>query len=75
MHAPLITKYVYRIRTQNGAVVDNLQIYGKDESESLKKLQRMYHRCEVLETRMLAPERSANASYEDVLDLIAKTIN
>lgn len=71
MFAPLMTKYVYQIRSRNGAVVENLQIYGRDEAEAKRKLQQMYRNCEILETRVVTPERAANSSYEDVLNLIA----
>lgn len=71
MHAPLMTKYVYQIRSRNGAIVENLQIYGRTEEEAKKKLQQMYRNCEILDTRVVSPERSINSSYDDVLSLIA----
>lgn len=71
MFAPLMTKYVYQIRSRNGAIVENLQIHGRDEAEAKRKLQQMYRNCEILETRVVTPERAANSSYEDVLNLIA----
>lgn len=71
MHPPLLTKYVYQIRSRNGAVVDNLQISGRTEDEARAKLQQMYRHCEILDTKMLAPERVSSASYEDVLSMIA----
>ena len=48
MPIPQMTKYVYKIRCSNGAVVDNLQIYGKTEEDSRAKLLQMYPNCEVL---------------------------
>ena len=71
MHAPLMTKYVYQIRSRNGAIVENLQIYGRTEEEAKKKLQQMYRNCEILDTRVVGPERSTNSSYDEVLSLIA----
>lgn len=71
MHAPLMTKYVYQIRSRNGAIVENLQIFGRTEEEAKKKLQQMYRNCEILDTRVVAPERSTNSSYDEVLNLIA----
>ena len=73
MHAPLMTKYVYQIRSRNGAVVENLQIYGRNEEEAMRKLQQMYHHCEVLDSHIALPERTSNSSYEDVLDLISSS--
>ena len=71
MFAPLMTKYVYQIRSRNGAIVDNLQIYGRDEAEAQRKLQQMYRYCVILDSKIVTPERAANSSYEDVLNLIA----
>ncbi|HEY8354955.1 MAG TPA: hypothetical protein VIK69_08075 [Methylophilaceae bacterium] len=71
MHAPLMTKYVYQIRSRNGAIVDNLQIYGRNEEEALRKLQQMYRNCEILDSRVISPERSTYSNYEEVLSLIA----
>jgi len=73
MHAPMMTKYVYQIRSRNGAIVDNLQIYGRDESDATRKLQQMYRNCVILDSRVAAPERASNSSYEDVLSLIANS--
>ena len=71
MHAPLMTKYVYQIRSRNGAIVDNLQIYGRTEEEAIRKLQQMYRNCEILDSRVILSERSAYSNYEEVLTLIA----
>ncbi len=66
-------KYCFRIRTRNGAVVDNLSIYGKDEPEAGRKLRQIYLGCEILESRRLAATslRSGPLTYEDVVDLIS----
>lgn len=71
MHAPLMTKYMYQIRSRNGAIVDNLQIYGRTEEEAKKKLLQMYRHCEILSSHVVLPERSTNSNYEEVLELIA----
>lgn len=71
MHAPLITKYVYQIRSRNGSVVENLQIYGRNEEEAKRKLEQMYRNCVILDSHIALPERTSHSSYEDVLDLIA----
>jgi len=68
-----MTKYVFQVRSRNGAVVDNLQIYGRDEDDAIRKLQQMYRHCEILDSRIASPERVTNSSYEDVLNLIAKS--
>jgi histone acetyltransferase (RNA polymerase elongator complex component) len=73
MQTPSPTKYVYQIRCRNGAIVENLQIYGKDEEEARRKLQQMYHHCEILDERVAQSERLGTASFEDVLNLITES--
>ena len=77
MQAMSIAKYGFRIRTRNGAVVDNLSIYGRDELDAQRKLRQMYSGCEILETRSLPASigQRANASYEDVVELITSTLH
>lgn len=70
MQAPMMTKYVYQIRSRNGAIVDNLQIYGRTEEEAKRKLNQMYHNCEIIDSHMAASERVVSSNYEDVLNLI-----
>jgi hypothetical protein len=65
-------KYVYQIRSRNGVVVNNLQIYGHTEVEARQKLEQMYRNCEVLESGVAPVEYNGNFSYEDVMDIIAK---
>ena len=66
-------KYGFRIRTRNGAVVDNLSIFGKDEPDAERKLRQIYLGCEILESRRQALQalRSGPLTYEDVVDLIS----
>ncbi len=72
MHAPVNTKYGFRIRTKSGAVVDNLLIFGRDEGEAERKLRQMYLGCEILETRaQYSPSRTGPVTYEEVVDLIS----
>ena len=73
MKSSMITKYGFRIRTRNGAIVENLSIFGRDASEAQRKLLQMYMGCEILDTYCVpatAPARAGNANYEDVVDLI-----
>ncbi|MDR2187697.1 MAG: hypothetical protein LBE62_06540 [Azonexus sp.] len=69
----MTTKYQFRIRTRNGVLVDNLALFGRDETEAQQRLRRMYRDCEVLQCRELpaAPfGRGGHFNYEDVVDLI-----
>jgi hypothetical protein len=42
-------KYGFRIKTHSGPVVEHLLIHGRDEAEAMRKLERMYPNCRVLE--------------------------
>ena len=66
-------KYGFRIRTKNGAVVDNLAIFGRDEPDAERKLRQIYLGCEILEARRLVSQAYKNGptTYEDVVDLIS----
>ncbi len=65
-------KYMFRIRSRNGAIVNNPQIYGRTEQEARDKLEQMYRHCEILESGVAPVEYSGNFSCEDILDTIAK---
>lgn len=70
---PARTKYIFKIRSRNGAIVENLQIYGKDAEEAKKKLMQMYINCEILEEKIIQPEHVGNGSFEDVINLIVNS--
>lgn len=67
-------RYGFRIRTRSGAVVDNLLIFGKDESDAERKLRQIYLGCEILESRRLLAQapRSGPLTFEDIVDLISE---
>lgn len=65
-----MTKYIFQIRSRNGAVVDHLQIYGQNLEDARRKLNQMYMHCEILSEREATPELTGVVSYEDVLNLI-----
>jgi len=69
----VIVKYDFRIRTRNGALVENVSIHGRDAGDAERKLRQMYNGCEVLEQRQhqaAVGPRVGAASFEDVVDLI-----
>ncbi len=73
MQLPVFTKYGFRIRTRVGMTVDNLLIQGQDESDARRKLQQMYHNCEVLEcVCQSGTGRSPSTSYEEILGLLSR---
>lgn len=72
MQPPSLSKFGFRIRTRNGAVVEQLFINGRDEEEARRRLQQMYHQCQVLSCwRVQAAGPSVHASFEDVVDLLS----
>lgn len=70
MKPPARTKYIYKIRSRNGSLVENLQIHGKDAEEARRKLFQMYMHCEILEETILQPTTSGSSSFESVIDII-----
>ena len=49
MRPPVTAKYRFRIRTRAGAIVDNLQIPGRDPVEAERKLRQIYRGCQILD--------------------------
>jgi hypothetical protein len=70
MPVPNMTKYVYRIRCNNGALVEHLQIYGETESLARERLMQMYRNCEVLEVSVAVTSRQVSTDFADVLSNI-----
>ncbi len=62
------TKYIYRIRSRSGSIVENLQIYGKDAEDAQRKLNQMYTHCEILEENIVQP--TVSGSFESVIDVV-----
>jgi len=73
MYLSPTAKYGFRIRTRSGAVVDNLLIFGRDESDAERKLRQIYLGCEILEAKRLLVQspRNGPVTFEDVVDLIS----
>ncbi len=46
-------KFLYTIRSANGVLVENLQIFGKTRSEADEKIRQMYWRCEIISCDMV----------------------
>ena len=73
-----VAKFGFRIRTRSGAIVDHLMILGCDASDAERKLRQIYVGCEILESRCFPVRnrgamRGNDASYEEVMDLIASS--
>lgn len=67
-------KFDFSVRTRDGHKVDSIQIYGKDLPDAERKLRQMYHHCEIIQCKVLDPEKrfSQSMDIEEVLSLIAK---
>ena len=65
-------KYIYQIRSCNGVIVNNLQIYGRTEEEARQKLEQMYRNCEILESGVAPVEHNGHFNFEDIMDTISK---
>jgi len=74
MLAGTISKYLFRIRTRSGVIVEHLSLYGRDEAEARRKVEQIYNHCEVLECvhqQVAMNGRLGTVNYEDVVDLIS----
>lgn len=73
-----MTKYAFKIRNHHGVCIDKLHIYGRSEDESKRKLMQMYPRWEIVDTSIVNTTAvndnfSERGSYEDIINLIART--
>lgn len=66
-------KYLYTIRSVNGVLVKNLQVYGKDRADADEKIMRMYMRCEIISCERVEHAAHISSNYEDVLDTVIKS--
>lgn len=75
MQIGAIAKYIFKIRTRNGVLVEHLSVYGKDEDDARAKVAQIYKHCEVLECELQVPSVLGRAgrplNYEEVVDLIS----
>ena len=68
-----MNKYGFRIRTRGGMLVENLQIQARDREEAERKLNQVYHQCEVIDCQELTPTlKKEGLNLEDVISLINK---
>lgn len=65
-------KYIFQIRSRNGVIVNNLQIYGHTEEEARQKLEQMYRYCEVISTSLAPLGHNGSFSCEEIMDMISK---
>lgn len=64
-------KFGFRIQTSSGMTVENLVIQGIDQSQAEGKLKQMYHRCTILECRVMDDlPRGDGTDLEGAISLI-----
>jgi len=69
-----LQKYVFRIRTRNGLMLDNLTVQARDRGEAERRLGQIYHYCEILECQEAVAAARGNATdVEGVIALINET--
>ena len=68
-----MNKYGFRIRTRSGGVVENLLVLANDRAEAERKIEQVYHDCEILECKEVTPTlKKEGLDLDDVLALINK---
>ena len=68
-----MNKYGFRIRTRGGMVVENLQVHARDREEAERKINQIYHQCEIIECQEVTPTaKKEGLDLEDVIALINK---
>ena len=64
-------KFGFRIQTHAGMTVDNLMIQGIDQAQAEAKLRQMYHRCTILECKVVDDlPRGDGTDLEGAISLI-----
>ena len=66
-----LQKFGFRIRTRSGMVVDNLSVQARDRTEAERRIQQIYHYCEILECLEANPVQRAASGTADVEGVIA----
>lgn len=67
-----MAKFGFRVRAQNGAVIERVMIQAQSEEASRTKLFRLYPRSEILSSwREGEVAAQANMSFEDLADLLS----
>jgi hypothetical protein len=68
-------KYDFSIKTRNGQYIEHLKIMGKTQEDAERKLNQMYHHCEIVRCgqQQFGTAKSEDAvSMEGLLALIGK---
>lgn len=68
-------KYAFSIRTRSGQFIERIVIAGKDREDAERKLNQMYHYCEIINCEQLRPadaQRRSDAVFDSGLSMISR---
>ena len=66
-------KFGFKIKTRGGMIVENLTVAARDRTEAERKINQIYHRCEILECQELRPTvKEDGLDVEGAINLIGK---
>ena len=66
-------KFGLKIKTRGGTVVDNLTIAARDRADAERKVNQIYHHCEILECQEVqAPAKEEAFDLEKAINLISR---
>ena len=68
-----MNKYSFKIRTRGGMLVDSLQMHARDRADAERKINQIYHQCEIVECQEITPTvKKEGLDLDDVISLINK---
>ena len=68
-----MNKYGFKIRTRAGMLVESLQMQARDRAEAERKINQIYHQCEIVECQEVTPTlKKEGLDLDDVISLINK---
>jgi hypothetical protein len=67
-------KFGFKLKTRGGMVVENLLVQARDRAEAELRISQIYHNCEILECKTLAPGLKPGEALdlEGMITLIGK---
>ena len=64
-------KFGFKIKTRSGTVVDNLMFAARDRTDAERKVNQIYHSCEILECHEMQPTiKEEGFDFERAISLI-----
>lgn len=68
-----MVKFGFKIKTRGGMIVENLAIAARDRAEAERKVNQIYHHCEILDCQELQPAiKEDGFSLDSAINLIGK---